>query len=49
MVANLHIDWLPRLEKLVSLRGLDSFEKNVLLILTGSMVSKNLRNTGIDL
>lgn len=39
-------DWLPRLERLAELRGLDTFEKNVLLVLTGSMVSKNLRNTG---
>jgi hypothetical protein len=38
--------WLPRLERLANLRGLDQFEKNVLLVLTGSMVSKNLRNTG---
>lgn len=41
------IGWLPRLERLANLRGLDVFEKNVLLILTGSMVSRNLRNTGI--
>ena len=40
-------DWLPRLERLAELRGLDTFEKNVLLVLTGSMVSKNLRNTGM--
>ena len=38
--------WLPRLERLAELRGLDQFEKNVLLFLTGSVVSKNLRNTG---
>ena len=38
--------WLPRLERLASLRGLDAFEKSTLLILTGSMVSKNLRNSG---
>lgn len=38
--------WLPRLERLAALRGLDSFEKNVLLILTGFMVSRNLRNSG---
>lgn len=28
------------------MRGLDAFEKSTLLILTGSMVSRNLRNTG---
>ena len=42
----MYVGWLPRLERLASLRGLDAFEKNTLLILTGSMVSRNLRNTG---
>ena len=37
--------WLPRLEQLAELRSLDEFEKSVLLTLTGSMVSRNLRDT----
>ena len=37
--------WLPRLERLAELRSLDDFEKNVLLTLTGSMVSRNLRDS----
>ena len=41
-----HTAWLPRLERLAELRKLDQFESNVLLILTGSMVSRNLRNSG---
>ncbi len=40
------LGWLPRLERLAELRKLDQFEKNILLLLIGSMVSKNLRNTG---
>lgn len=38
--------WLPRLERLSELRQLETFEKNVLLVLTGTMVSRNLRNPG---
>ena len=38
--------WLPRLERLSELRKLETFERNVLLVLTGSMVSRNLRNPG---
>eukprot|EP00731_Ephydatia_muelleri_P000672 Em0001g672a len=38
--------WLPRLERLSELRQLETFERNVLLVLTGSMVSRNLRNPG---
>ena len=34
--------WLPRLERLALLRGLDRFEKNTLLLLAGSMVSVTL-------
>ena len=37
--------WLPRLERLAELRSLDAFEKSVLLMLTGSMVSRNLRDS----
>jgi len=45
----LHLSgWLPRLERLADLRKLDEFEKNVLLLLIGSMVSKNLRRTGVS-
>lgn len=42
---SLPIAWLPRLERLAELRSLDDFEKSVLLTLTGSMVSRNLRDT----
>ena len=38
--------WLPRLERLAELKQLDVFERNVLLTLTGCMVSRNLRDTG---
>ena len=38
--------WLPRLERLSELRKMETFERNVLLVLTGSMVSRNLRNPG---
>lgn len=40
------IDWLPRLERLAELRRLNQFEKNVLLTLTGCVVSRNLRESG---
>lgn len=30
--------WVPRLERMVSLRGLSGFEKNVLLTLIGSVI-----------
>ena len=36
---------MPRLERLAELRKLDKFEKNVLLTLTGCMVSQNLRDS----
>lgn len=44
----LFLDWLPRLERLAALRGLDTFEVNVLLTLTGCMVSRNLRDSSMD-
>ena len=47
MEATRRVDkWLPRLERLADLKKLDVFEKNVLLTLTGCMVSRNLRDTG---
>eukprot|EP01119_Soliformovum_irregulare_P013105 TRINITY_DN3458_c0_g1_i2.p1 TRINITY_DN3458_c0_g1~~TRINITY_DN3458_c0_g1_i2.p1 ORF type:complete len:1117 (-),score=384.81 TRINITY_DN3458_c0_g1_i2:209-3559(-) len=35
--------WLPRAERLVQLRSLDPFEKNVLLVLIGGMISPGIR------
>jgi hypothetical protein len=34
--------WLPRIERLVQLRNLDSFEKNILLTLLGKVLKKQL-------
>eukprot|EP00026_Physarum_polycephalum_P000306 Phypoly_transcript_00306.p1 GENE.Phypoly_transcript_00306~~Phypoly_transcript_00306.p1 ORF type:complete len:1112 (+),score=182.86 Phypoly_transcript_00306:1977-5312(+) len=39
-------DWLPRLETLVKLRGLDDFEKDILVTLIGGMISQKVRKAG---
>jgi len=39
-------EWLPRIERLVQLRQLDAFEKNVLISLIGSMLSQEIRKAG---
>ncbi|ELR12202.1 ATPase, AAA domain containing protein [Acanthamoeba castellanii str. Neff] len=42
-VTLMNAEWLPRIEQLVQLRGLDTFEKQVLLTLIAGMISTNVR------
>jgi hypothetical protein len=38
--------WLPRLERLALLRGLDEFEKRVICLIIGGIISTDIRKAG---